>query len=283
MSRINLFERIQQRGLDLTEEYKKLDTVICSEVVRGSTIEQIFEFYFREWEFRGNYLSLQEMRDEFGLNVENFAFGFNINRKISEDLFFLSSEMIANLGLAFANQLDQYDLYKKYSVVLSTVRLDIEKINYSFKELASGQVIVAEINPAATAVSEIVDPDLSDKIIEYNHYLLRGDLTKKREILRAISHKYDTIKSTLKGINSGLEDKTSFLLNNLNIRHNNRDKESRDYKKFVADMSDSDLERWYDETYQTLLFAILAVDQVARNQAIDELKVKISETKVDLT
>ncbi len=279
MSRISLFERIQQRKLDLTEEYIKLDTVICSESVGGSTIEQIFEFYFREWEFRGNYLSLQEMRDDFGLNIENFAFGFKINRKISEDLFFIYSELIANLGLAFANQLDKYDLYKKYSAVLSTVRLDIENINYSFKELASGQVIVAEINPAATAVSEIVEPDLSDKIIEYNHYLLRGDLAKKREILLALAHKLEAVRPQLKQINRSLEDNASYLLNTINIRHNNKDDTSKYYNAFVATMSDADLEHWYDETYQTLLFALLAVEQVDRNRAIDELKSKISKDK----
>jgi len=96
--------------------------------------------------------------------------------------------------------------------------------------------------------------------------------------LRALSHKYDAIKPTLKGISPGLEDKASFLLNNLNIRHNNRDKQSKDYKRFVADMTESELEHWYDETYQTLLYALLSVDQVARNQTIDELKTQISES-----
>ena len=279
MSRISLFERIQQRGLDLTKEYLKLDTIIRLENEHAYTIEQLFELHFREWDNKGNYLSLQELRDELGLNMENFSFGSMTNRRISEDQFFLYCELIANLGLAFSYQLDQHFLYEKYSVVLSTIRLDIEKMNYTFKELASGQVIITEINPAATVVSEIVEPDLSDKIIEYNHYLLRGDLTKKREILRALSHKYDAAKPTLKSINSGLEDRASFLLNNLNIRHNNKDKQSKDYKKFVADMSDSDLEHWYDETYQTLLFALLSVDQVSRNRAIDELKAKITTTK----
>lgn len=279
MSRISLFERIQQRELDLTEEYKKLDTIICREVERSFTINQIFEFYFREWEYRGTYLSLQELRDDFGLDVENFAFGSNISRKISEDRFFLFCELIANLGFAFSDRLDQHKLYDKYEAVFSTIELDLAKMNYSIRELATYQRIVVETNPAATAVSEIVEPDLSDKIIEYNHYLLRGDLAKKREILRAFAHKFEAINPALKQCNASLEDKASYLLNTINIRHNNKERSSKYYKPFVEKMSDIDLEHWYDETYQTLLFAFLSVDQVPRNQAIDELKVKVSEAK----
>lgn len=279
MSRMSLFERLQPK-VDLTVEYLKLDKAICGERTGHGTINDIFARNFRNWTFRNNFLSLQELRDELGLNVQNYepVEGY-IYKKIDENDFLLFCELLANLGYAFAGELDFAGLASKYQDLFDTVQVDLAVLNYSFQSLDDGRIIVVEISPAATAASEIVEPDLSDKIIEYNHYLLRGDLAKKREILRALSHKFDAIKPTLKGTNSGLEDRASFLLNNLNIRHNNKDKQSKDYRKFVADLSDSDLEHWYDETYQTLLFAILSVDQVARNQAIDELKGKISEAK----
>ena len=277
MSRMSIFERLQPK-VDLTVEYLKLDKVICGERTGHGTINDIFARNFRNWNYRNNFLSLQELRDELGLNIQNFepVEGY-VYKKIGENDFLLFCELFANLGDSFAGEIQYAGLAEKYRDVFDTMKIDLAVLNYSFRRLDDGRIIVVETNPAATAASEIVDPDLSDKIIEYNHYLLRGDLAKKREILRALSHKYDAIKPSLKSINSGLEDKSSFLLNNLNIRHNNKDKQSKDYRKFVADMSDSDLERWYDETYQTILFALLAVDQIARNQAIDELKVKISE------
>jgi hypothetical protein len=198
---------------------------------------------------------------------------------MSTNDFFTFSELIANLTDSFFKEIKNHFLDSKLEAIMTTLSLDLEMMNHHFKRLDDNRIIVVETNPAATAVSELVEPDLSDKIIEYNHYMLRGDLAKKREILRALSHRYDAIKPTLKGINSAIEDKASFLLNNLNIRHNNKDKQSKDYRKFIAGMSDTDLEHWYDETYQTILFALLAVDQFARNQAIDALKTKISEDK----
>lgn len=278
MNHKSLFERME-REIDLTKEYLKLDTIICNETVSYISINNIFEENFRNWKFRSNYLSLEELRRELGLYLSKYKPNPRTSNVMSANDFFTFSELIANLSDSFIGEISDHFLYEKLNAVIATLRLDLEMMNCHFKKLDDSRIIVVETNPAATAVSEIVEPDLSDKIIEYNHYLLRGDLARKREILRAFSHKYDAIKPTLKSINSGLEDKTSFLLNNLNIRHNNKDKQSKDYRKFVDSMSDTDLEHWYDETYQTLLFSILAVDQVARNQAIDELKKKISETK----
>lgn len=278
MSHKSLFERME-REIDLTSEYLKLDTAICKETNGYDSINDIFERNFRSWEFRSNYMSLEELRIELGLYIKKYHPDYRTGTKLGANDFFTYCELIANLGNSFIKSLAANNLKAKTEEIITTLRLDLEKMNHHFKKLDDGRIIVVEISPAATAASEIVDSDLSDKIIEYNHYLLRGDLAKKREILRALSHKFDAIKPTLKGTNSGLEDKASFLLNNLNIRHNNKDKQSKDYRKFVADMSDSDLEHWYDETYQTLLFAILTVDQVTRNQAIDELKTKISEAK----
>ena len=59
------------------------------------------------------------------------------------------------------------------------------------------------------------------------------------------------------------------MLNNVHIRHNN--KSGKNKKEFVANMSDEDLENWYDETYQLLLFCVLIKDNKGRKDKLDEL------------
>ena len=55
------------------------------------------------------------------------------------------------------------------------------------------------------------------------------------------------------------------MLNNLNIRHNNRSKKDKSkYKEYVAKMSKVRLEKWYDELYQMMLLAILLLDNADR-------------------
>lgn len=62
------------------------------------------------------------------------------------------------------------------------------------------------------------------------------------------------------------------MLNNLNIRHNNKSKKDKNYKEYVAKMKKNKLEEWYDELYQMMLLAMLELEQVERNQKINELK-----------
>ena len=41
--------------------------------------------------------------------------------------------------------------------------------------------------PEAITVSEIVSPDISYKVLEYNHYTMKGDIARKRETLRILA------------------------------------------------------------------------------------------------
>lgn len=66
------------------------------------------------------------------------------------------------------------------------------------------------------------------------------------------------------------------MLNNLNIRHNNVQKDSPSYKKITAMMDNAVLEDWYDELYQLLLLAFLEMENVERMRKIDALKKQYS-------
>ena len=127
----------------------------------------------------------------------------------------------------------------------------------------------------AISVAEIVAPELSYKVIEYNHHELQGDLERKKSILLLLEGKLEAKREELKQINHTLADNLFFLFNNLNLRHNNCDKEGKDYHALVAEMPEKDLENWYDETYQLCLLSFLELDNIVRTEKIKELKSKI--------
>ena len=86
-------------------------------------------------------------------------------------------------------------------------------------------------------------------------------------------------KKELNSLNSSLSSDLFYLLNNMNIRHNNIDSNSTSYKKGVADMPEEELEEWYDRTYDICLYAFMTLDQAERNAKIKELKKKIEDSK----
>ena len=101
-----------------------------------------------------------------------------------------------------------------------------------------------------TAAAEIVESKLAYEIIQYNHHLLKGDIEKKRRILKVLADKIEPMRTEFKKQqkNKELESDIGFLLNNMNIRHNNL--EGKNAVDYVKELSDEELEEWYDETYQ---------------------------------
>ena len=106
---------------------------------------------------------------------------------------------------------------------------------------------------------------------------LRNELSQKaiaRECAEWIRQKA-TFKS-----NNKLTDDIFFMLNNVNIRHNNCAPEDRaKYKEYVAAMNSDQLEAWYDELYQMILLAFLLLDNEERAQKVSELKDNINRGK----
>ena len=79
------------------------------------------------------------------------------------------------------------------------------------------------------------------------------------------NHKKSSPKrKELQVLNKQLSEDIFFMLNNMNLRHNNRSKKDMTkYKEYVAKMSKARLEKWYDELYQMLLLAFLLLDKSA--------------------
>lgn len=139
-------------------------------------------------------------------------------------------------------------------------------------------IIVIENKPEVTAVAEIMpSPELSFDTIRYNHRALKGDIKAKKAILIALGADLEAKRKELQAINNKLSDDVFFMLNNINIRHNNCSKQdSAKYKKYVADMAPEQLEEWYDELYQMMLLGFLLLDNKERSIKIGELKDNIN-------
>ena len=140
-------------------------------------------------------------------------------------------------------------------------------------------MLVVEDNPAITAVAEIVKPKLSLDVLKYNHHTLRGEIDKKKAILLALGAELEPKRKALSEVNRGLEDDIFFMLNNLNLRHNNISSDDKNYKEFVSKMEVKTLENWYDELYQMMLLALLEIDQIERNSRVKTLKADINGGK----
>ena len=140
--------------------------------------------------------------------------------------------------------------------------------------------IVVENKKEVTAVAEIMPTDkLSYDVIKYNHRSLIGEIELKKSILLSLGSELEPKRKELQNLNKQLSEDIFFMLNNLNLRHNNKSKKDKNYKEYVAKMKKDRLERWYDELYQMMLLAFLLLDNEKRTAKVKELKDKITEAQ----
>lgn len=285
MARKNIFEILENKW-NIIDEVKRIFTLLNTDCINvrysgdKTIIEFVDDYCFYDWKNRYSYLNIEDMAKDLDIKLDEDKISSNLESiEILKYLEFARNLiMLCDTKLFIDNESDssdnyKYKYYKEYTVLKENINIVLEHLNFSTKLLKKDErIILIEKNPSAIAVAEIVDEDTACKVIEYNHYLLKGYIDKKKEILLQLANKYEGMKSNIRGLNSKLDDDIGFMLNNINIRHNN--KSGKNKKEYVSKMRKDTMEKWYDETYQMLLLAFLLNEQLSRSKKISQLKEK---------
>lgn len=239
------------------------------------TIAKYVDVYcFKSWKYRSHYINVEELFDSIRFN--------SIVKKAQKNVddFLMLIELSYNFwNLAHKDLIiGENDLrYYEDFYHLQTIMDDcLQQLNYKIYE-EDERVLVIEDKPEVTAVVEIVDEPVALDFIRYNHFSLKGDLAAKKSILVALGRALEPQEKALNSIDSKLKDAVFYLLNNMDIRHNNSAEENKKayYKGYVANMSAVETEEWYDELYQLILLANLELNNKGRMQRFSQLKDKI--------
>lgn len=273
--RKNIFE-IMQEKYNFTEEINKLSRLLDESMIKYDQLEFTLEEFVDEYEFDNwknsyHYIDCKELKQAIGINkiIADISIGNSI--LIEEVLLFL--EYILNIiNLCEKSQpifFRHAYFIKPYSRLKMNIEILLSNINYEYKYFEKEQkVLLVEKDAASFAVANIIEEELAFKVIEYNHYLLKGNLDRKRGILKVLADKVEGFKDNL---DRGLSSDFGYLANNINIRHNNL--EGKHQKGYLVTIDKEELEEWYDNTYQIMLLCIL------ENNYKIELKNKIKEIK----
>lgn len=269
MERRPFAEILANEKLDLKLEYIRLSVIFNATDRDGYSLRELCEKHFLEMPFRGTYLGLDDFEKSnniaFEIEPENVDINYLVN----------FCEYIYNLVVHLKER--THFERSKFSNPIEHIQTLIEKIGYMMIQHEDIYLLVPKSQPAIV-VSEMLPADLSYKVIEYNHHSMKGNLARKQATLKLLADQLEAKKKELNNLNSSLSGDLFYLLNNLNIRHNNIDPDSKGYKKGVADMSNDELEEWYDKTYDICLYAFMTLDQADRNAKVKALKQKIEDS-----
>lgn len=282
MTRQNLFEILKSK-YDIVREmnkiidlYNKISIWVHNYSENSHySIEELFETQILPyWKQRGSYLTCEEIKNDLDITdyfvKESSIDNIIIALEYYENIFYLTYKKVyGNSEYVFPNE---------YYLMIQNTRILLDHLNYERKIFEQEEkLILIPKKPESTAVAEISSEETALAILMYNHHSMKGNITGKRKLLYQISLEFETLlKQPHKNYNDFFE-KTNGLLNNLHIRHDNKTKEGN--KNPVIEIDDKELENWYDELYQLLLFCVLIHDNLERKNRVADFLKSIKENK----
>lgn len=275
MTRKNYFELIQDMGFDADKEFEMISKLISEKRSPSSitlsliSLQNVFNVNFILYlKYRKiQFTSYDEVNKYFKNNMNGTERLFSYIEFIIDLYSFLKK----NTG-----KMNNSDLYNYYLIsnsfreIEDRINYSLDKTNHELIELDSGNRIIVEKNIYASEVSQIVsETSIQDaiKVLEYNHFANKGNIERKKEILISLAtylepfrdelNDSEELKEVMK-VNNNKKiiavEQLFNMYNNLGLRHNNS-------KQYHLEMTEEELEQWYDDIYASTLFVILSLDE----------------------
>lgn len=284
MARKSIFDLLAEE-FDIENETERIDTLFGYEKVLYDFSNCFGDEYtlksfvssvcFDSWKNRGHFIDLSDFLESVHYD------DYYEDAKVGDvEAFLALIEIVFNCWkmaeLAVSNN-ENYECNRKLTLLFELMVDNLSRCNHTaIYDEEKEQVLVVEDKPEVTAVAEIVEPNIALELLRYNHHSIRGNIKQKKSILSALGAELEPRGKELASINNSFKDNIFFMLNNLNIRHNNCNPADKSkYKEYVANMDKEELESWYDELYQMILLAFLELEQRERNPKVAELKASI--------
>ena len=274
MGRRNFFDRLA-RTIDFQREYQKIESLVLQpHSLHGDSIEDSIERYFKNWKYNANYLSFKELRDQLKFTFVRDGY-YDVPSGHIKDAndFFDYCEMIINMIVLLPEEEAEYH-ENNVNEIIRLIDYDLNSLNHKIRKIDDKYLIIQK-DATVSEVVDIVEVSLAKIILEYNHYLLKGDLEKKKNRLVKIANALEPQKSEIKAINYQLFKDYFYLINNMDIRHNNCDSsDTSNYNAYFDKLTIEEKEEWYDEIYQMSLLIFLLLENRNRTKKISDLKSK---------
>ena len=261
--RRTFFDLLKNSKVDVNFELQKLNNLFIQECCfhrrkSYSLHDLVAENFVKYYKRREHFLSLHELLNAIYLEC------FNISKF---DKYFLYAEMYVDL-ISILDNLDNQEIESQKNIIKTQIERVISSLGYKFIVIDDRQIIVENnvfANEAAQAVTEFADIKEALSILEYNHFSNKGNIERKKELLKKIAdllepwrkplNKSSELKDLLKSNNDKIQalEKLFYMYNKFNIRHNNED-------QMLTGLSNQEIESWYDKIYTMSLFVILGKD-----------------------
>ena len=269
--RRNIYEVLKSGNIDIKKEYSRIYDLFyvvsfdSSYYIQPVTLEDVVIECFNTLNpnLIGRCISFEDFNESY-----NYQFVPQPKEFTLETLIELSEYVINFVRALMMVPMDAHIGLQTLHKIEMHIESCMEDVGYKKVE-RDGIIIFVESNQAAISVSEAIEPQLSYSVLEYNHYRLKGNLARKKDILKNMADSIEHDRDVLKSINNNFTSDLFQLFNKF-VRHDNAD------NNYISSMSVSEIEDVYDDIYQMWLLAKLQLEQLDRNDKIRDIIKKIN-------
>lgn len=263
-ARINMYDIINGLKFDVVKEYARIWTLFNTADRVGpravSLAEQLSaSMQFFPNSFKHRAITLDDFNDVFG-------FKFNPpNESVTEDELISYCEYVVTLCdhlWVYSEDCLEEDSDDLREDLFQTIESCMDELGLMPAKRDNITIFVNK-DPTVTAVAEMVDESLSYDVKSYIHKQTKGNLQRKKTILKFLADDIEPKRKTLNGINKTLADNLFQMLQKI-VRHNNED------NPYIKGLSPDELEACYDDIYQMWLLAKLEIDNLERKKRVEE-------------
>lgn len=269
---------------NLYDEYAKIESLLSEQKVIGQlnrwgahllptlTVEEyVNQVVFSDWNLRGTFLSIHEMREGLGIETSEFY-----SEEISEQKVLDFLQYAINCTLRVDLTIKKYEsLYisdKNYTkLLIDNIRALLLQLKADFElDRHTNEIFVVYQDDISVVVAKD-QPQIAHSLTEYNRIDNRGDLQRKGEILCTLFKSLEPVEKKFKGTEyAQLASDTTFLFNKTGIRHwvENDKIASVTFLKMTPD----ELEKWYDKTYAMFLSCMVTSAYLDIKPEIKQIK-----------
>lgn len=275
MARKNIFESVKD-NYDIYKEIEKIydniqdyDIFCCyskdkftgKETFEGSyNLYKVSDMYlFRYLPDKGTCRYIEEF-----IEYADAKLYFGRNKKLTEDRIINYLEVIENLFFIYFKRYRyfkrKYDLDYYIEEYEETRKLidELEKYMGLSKIEYDDRVILYTGDPKLDqALKNVPKPELALELIKYKKETKNS--IDKRKILKQLDVLTEPITDAIKKKYQPAND-LDCILNNFDLRHNNSDPKSKDYKPNIATLTEEQLCEIYDVSYELILDTLMLDD-----------------------
>lgn len=281
---MDIFEEIDKK-FDLKKKIQNLSKLLLERnyFVNGGnycSFESMFDLnYFKKWKYSYACDDLEDLKMELGLFYNESGFYPQDDIEAIKFLQFAVNIVIyAETKITEYDYLNVRDIDEFFEIFRNRFKYILSKINQQVvKHSNEDYLLIVPCNDKTKRCAELQsNKDVSFHLYEYTSSLLRGDIKKKRSILKELCNVYEPIiKDNLQKYTTGpvhdIFDSLSSIFNNFNIRHNNTDDKIKSYyKPELEKFTDNDYEEIYDACYDLILDATLLNEYTNKTKKIYE-------------